>query len=215
MLAGSDISEEAFSHHLRLGTGLPAGSPVLLCSSSIWTGVAGCPGWGTQKKMIATLEPSSFILLSHYSSPTLCIYGNPPVPCPSFTQPCRSTKSSGCSGEVVTTPALLGSDPSHRLPWALHPHTACQCLPLPGCCPLFGQMSHMRDHKWTYLSAFISPRRYRSRDSSELQRGHRRCCRKLAGCLSGSASSRQIASEVCWKLLSTFQVSDDSHWQFC
>lgn len=110
---------------------------------------------------------------------------------------CRSTNSCCCNGSSCSHAALQGCDPSHQLPWPLHHHTGCQCLPLQRMLPfVWTGAPHERLQVNIFVSLHVA-RRYRSRDSSELQRGHRRLLRNLAGCLSGSASSRQIASEVC------------------
>lgn len=128
------------------------------------------------------------------------------------------------AGAPIAAAAVGGRD--HTLPFRAVTHRIncpghsittqdASACPYKRCCPLFGQMYHMRDYKWTHLSAFISRGGTGAGTAASCRAATGACWCNLAGCLSGSASSRQIASEVCWKLLSTFQVSADSHWQFC
>lgn len=147
MLAGPDISEELLPHHLTLGIGLPAGSPVFLSSSPIWTGLARNPGWGTQKKWLQPLshKPSfssvtsqTQIFVQLWKSPQYHILPSSNPAC--TARSCRSTNSCCCSGRLWSHPALLGCNPSHALPWSLHHHGEGQCLPSQRRLPLFGQM---------------------------------------------------------------------------
>lgn len=136
-----------------------------------WSGQA--PRLGHPERMIATLEPQSFILLRHFSNPNLCAFTEiPPVPYSSFIQPCLYSLM--LQWEVLITPCLQGCDPSHQLPRPLHHHTGCQCLPLQRMLPfVWTGAPHERLQVNIFVSLHVT-RRYRSRDSSELQRGHGR-----------------------------------------
>lgn len=220
MLAGSDISDEAFPHHLTLGTDLPAGSPVILCcSSSIWTGVAEHPGWGTQKRWLqplshkassssVTSQTQIFVLL--WKSP---LYHILPSSNPALQpDPAEAPRAVSAMGGLITP------CPSHCLDCPGHSTTTEDGVPA-----LTKNAAHCLDRciTWETTSEHICQPSFHwggtgAGTAASCSAGTGGCgWRNLAGCLSGSASSRQIASEVCWKLLSTFQVSADSHWQFC
>lgn len=163
MLAGSDISEEAFSHHPILGTGLPGGSPVILCSSSTWTGVARHPGWGTHgcSPWAIKLHPPQPLL----NPKSLCIYRNPTL----HVQP----DPAGVPAALVAWKAVMTPCPSHHLAQSLHHHRGCQCLPARRMLPIvWADVPHRRPQ----VSAFVSlhfAEEVPEQDSSEQQRGHR------------------------------------------
>lgn len=129
----------------------------------------------------------------------------PPAPYSSFIQPCM------CSLILQEHQDLITPCPSHHIDCPGHSITTedAGACPYKERCPLFGQMYHMRDHKWTYLSASISLRRHWSRDSSELQRGHGRLL----------AQPRWMSVRFCflqvncnWSLLKAFEHFPGFSW---